>query len=56
MRVQPIEMQRFTRSEDEQGLTAGWRLEVGWFTRASGLEWAWFGREVVDDDETHEVP
>ena len=26
----------------------GWRLAEGWFRRCSGLEWAWYTREVSD--------
>ena len=42
-------MRRFTRSEHDQGGTAGWHLDAGWFRRASGLEWGWFRK---DDDST----
>ena len=37
---------RFTREEHERGDTTGWRFEVGWCRRMSGLEWAWFSREI----------
>ena len=26
----------------------GWRFAAGWFHRCSGLEWAWYVREVPD--------
>jgi hypothetical protein len=45
----------FTRQEHERGDTAGWRFEGPWHVRASGLEWAWFRREV-DDGETTQQP
>ena len=44
--------QRFTRQSHERGETAGWRFASGWHRRDSGLEWAWFTREVEDDDAT----
>lgn len=40
-----IEFMRFTQEQHARGETAGWRFEVGWFERASGLHWAWFSRE-----------
>jgi len=40
-----VEFVRFTREEHEAGLTQGWAFEVGWYVRASGLEWAWFSRD-----------
>ncbi len=43
-----FDIRRFTREEHERGDAAGWRLEAGWFRRMSGLEWAWFRREVED--------
>lgn len=49
MMVEVVEMVRFTRLDHEKGHTAGWHFEVGWFERASGLEWAWFSREVQAD-------
>ena len=49
-----FEVQRFTRQQNECGETAGWRRWSGWFQRASGLEWAWFRREVNDDGEATE--
>lgn len=42
------EFHRFTRADVAAGRTAGWRLEVGWFLRASGLEWAWFSRDECE--------
>jgi hypothetical protein len=48
-----FDVRRFTREEHERGDTAGWRLEVGWFTRSGGLVWAWFRREV-EDGQTRE--
>ncbi len=44
-------MHRFTRNDFEKGSTTGWRFEAGWFRRASGLEWAWFSREVDESEE-----
>ncbi len=41
-----FEIQRFTRHEHTRGDTAGWRFEAGWFVRMSGLEWAWFSKEI----------
>ena len=41
---------RFTRLEHDHGDTTGWRFEAGWFQRVSGLEWAWFRREVEDEE------
>ena len=40
------EVRRFTREEHDRGDTAGWRLQAGWFERASGLRWAWFSRDA----------
>ncbi len=48
------EVRRFTRREHVQGMTTDWRLEVGWFRRMSGLEWAWFSRETVDGETQDE--
>ena len=42
----PFETRRFTRYEHDQGDTTGWRFEAGWFRYVSGLEWAWFSREI----------
>jgi hypothetical protein len=43
---------RFTREQHERGETAGWRFEIGWYERASGLRWAWFSRgSVVEREE-----
>ncbi len=42
-----VEFQRFTREEHDRGDTAGWRFEIGWYERASGLQWAWFSRDCV---------
>ena len=47
---QVFEVQRFTREDHEQGLTEGWRLYGGWERRMGGLVWAWFRREVEDDE------
>ena len=46
------EYMRFTRWEAEQGLACGWQFEVGWHRCCSGLEWAWYSREV-NDGQTH---
>jgi len=46
------EFMRFTRAEHERDETTGWRFESGWHTRASGLTWAWFSREVGDGETT----
>ena len=43
-----FEVQRFTEQEHASGETAGWRFEVGWFQYVSGLEWAWFSRELAE--------
>jgi hypothetical protein len=40
-----VEYMRFTREEHEAGRTHGWRFEIGWYVRASGLQWAWFSRD-----------
>ena len=48
--VRTFGMRRFTRQEHNRGDTAGWRLEVGWFRRVSGLEWGWFRHEVEDEE------
>ncbi len=45
------EFLRITREECSNGLPYGWRFEAGWFRRASGLEWAWFGRDVDESEE-----
>ncbi len=45
-----LDMRRFTREEHEHGDTAGWRYEVGWFVRMSGLTWAWFSRDSEEED------
>ena len=45
-----FEVHRFTREEHDQGATAGWRFEVGWFRYVSGLEWGWFSREAADEE------
>jgi hypothetical protein len=42
------EVHRFARDEHDGGDATGWRLDVGWFRRVSGLQWAWFSREVND--------
>lgn len=47
-----FELHRFTRQEVREGLAEGWRLHAGWFRRASGLEWAWFTRDVATDAPT----
>ena len=39
-------VRRFTRRQHERGDTIGWLFEVGWFVRISGLQWAWFYKEV----------
>ena len=36
-----FEVRRFTTLEHDQGDTAGWQFTAGWFTRDSGLQWAW---------------
>jgi hypothetical protein len=46
------DFRRFTRQEHDCGDSAGWRFEVGWFTRHGGLVWAWFSREVGDGETT----
>lgn len=43
-----VEYQRFTLDEAKRGCATGWCFNAGWFRRASGLEWAWFSREVGD--------
>ncbi len=43
------EFRRFTRHENDHGDTAGWRFTAGWFTRDSGLQWAWFTRDVEEE-------
>jgi len=43
-----FEVRRFTRDEHARGETAGWRFDGRWHRRASGLEWAWFQREISD--------
>ena len=43
-----IEVRRFSHLEHDRGDTNGWQFEVGWFRRMSGLEWAWFSREVAE--------
>ena len=45
-----FEVHRFTREEHDQGATAGWQFTAGWFTRDSGLQWAWFCKEVQHDE------
>ena len=45
--LRQFEVVRFTRQEHEHGDTAGWRFDAGWFRRMSGLEWAWFSREIT---------
>ena len=44
------EFQRFTREEHHRGDTEGWRFASGWFHRDSGLQWAWFIRDVEEED------
>ena len=46
-----LDLRRFTRQQHERGDTTGWRFEAGWFERDSGLQWAWFSREVQLEDE-----
>ena len=46
---QSFDVRRFTRKEHTRGDTAGWRFEAGWFRYMSGLTWAWFGREVIEE-------
>ncbi len=48
-----FEAKRVDRVAAVQAIADGWRFEAGWFRRASGLEWAWFSREV---DESEEKP
>ena len=43
-----VTVRRFTREEHERGETAGWRFEAGQFRYMSGLEWAWFSREITE--------
>jgi hypothetical protein len=33
-----VEFMRVTRQEHEAGRTQGWRFEIGWYERASGLQ------------------
>ena len=47
-----FEVRRFTHYEHECGETDGWRVYSAWYRRMSGLEWAWFRREV-EDGEAH---
>ena len=42
-------VRRFIREEHTRGDTIGWRFEAGWFRYMSGLEWAWFGRDIDDN-------
>lgn len=41
---EPNEYLRVERSDAARAEAAGWRFSVGWFRRASGLEWAWYER------------
>ena len=45
-----VEMRRFTLQEFERGDADGWRLHAGWFERCSGLRWAWFARDVSQQE------
>ncbi len=45
-----FEVHRFTREEHDRGDTTDWHFDAGWFRRVSGLEWAWFRREVEDEE------
>ena len=45
-----FDMRRFTHYEHDRGDTTGWRFTAGWFTRDSGLRWAWFSREADDGE------
>ena len=50
-----FEVRRFTRQEHERGDTGNWWRTGAWYRRDSGLEWAWFRREV-SDGEAKTVP
>ena len=41
-----MEVMRFTRKEVQRGAATGWRFSAGWFRKTSGLEWAWFDRDL----------
>ena len=41
-----VEVMRFTREEVQRGDATGWRFSAGWFRKVSGLEWAWFDRDI----------
>ena len=45
-----IEVRRFTREDFERELTFGWDLYGGRYQRMSGLEWAWFRRDVKEEE------
>ncbi len=45
------DVMRVTRRDYDRGQASGWQFEAGWFRRASGIEWAWFSREVDESEE-----
>ncbi len=47
-----VEYFRVGREHACDATAKGWRFEAGWFRRASGLEWAWFSREI-EESERH---
>ncbi len=46
-----FDAKRVDRLAAAQAIADGWRFEAGWFRRASGLEWAWFSRDVDESEE-----
>ena len=48
--METVEYMRFTLEEVRAGRAAGWRFHAGWFVRASGLTWAWYVRELGEED------
>ena len=45
-----FEVQRFIHEDHERGLKEGWCLYGDWYQQMSGLVWAWFRREVEDEE------
>ena len=46
--METTEYLRVLREDARRLEGKGWSIAAGWYRRCSGLEWAWYVREVPD--------